>query len=366
MAIFSLKPDPVIGLDISTTAIKMLELSRVGKGYKVESYGIEPLPEGIIVDKNFNESKENAKEIVGEAIGRLITRVKPKPKHAAVAVAGPAVITKEITMDGGMSDADMKDQIEGDAEQYIGNPVDQVNLDFQVLGPNEREPERVNVLLAASRTENVDARIEVLEMGNLKAKVIDIEKYALENALLLVAQNDPEIQEGETIALIEVGATTTSINVLGGQNIVYTREEMFGGKQLTESIQQAYGISYEEANLAKRHEGAFSLPETYETDILEPFKDEIAQQINRMVQSYYSNEASSKHGKPSHVLLAGGCASIPGIVEIISNKVGGRVSVVNPFANMTIAPRVSKKALMSDAPALMIACGLALRNFDEH
>jgi len=371
MSIFSLKPDPVVGIDISTSAVKLLELSQAGKGYKVESYGMEPLPEGIIVDKNINEGKENALEIVGETLARLVARVKPTAKHAALAVAGPAVITKIITMESGMSDSDMKEQIEADAEQHLGNPASDVNFDFQVLGPNEREPDRVDILLAASRKEIVDTRLEILQMAGLKPKVVDIEKYARENAFLLIAQNDPEINEGDTIALVEVGATTTSLNVLGndpvrGPSIVYTQEEMFGGKQLTEEIQHAYGISYEEANLAKRQEGSFTLPESYETDILEPFKSEMAQQISRMVQYYYSMEVSSKYGRLSHLLLAGGCANIPGVVEHVANKVGGRITVVNPFANMTMVPRVSKKALMNDASALVIACGLALRTFDEY
>lgn len=366
MGLFSLKSDPVIGIDISSTAIKLLELSRAGKSYRVESYGMEPLPEDIIVDKNINENKEDAIQIVGEAIERVVKRVKPRAQHAAVAVAGPAVITKVTTMDGGMSDNDMKETFEAEADVYIGHPVDEVNFDFQVLGPNEKEPERVDVLLAASRRENVDALIQVLEIGGLKPKVVDIAKYALENALILVAQSDPEIGEEETIALVEVGATTTSINVLGEQRIVYTFEETFGGKQLTEDIKNTYSLSYEEANMAKRHEGSVTLPEDYESQLLEPFKDEIAQQVSRMVQYYYSMEVSSKYGKLSQVLIGGGCACIPGIIEQISHKVGGHVNVVNPFSAMSVATRVSKKALMSDAPALIIACGLALRTFDEY
>jgi type IV pilus assembly protein PilM len=269
-------------------------------------------------------------------------------------------------MEGGLSDSEMKEMIESDAETHLGNPANEVNLDFQVLGPNEKEPERVNVLLAASRTENVQARLDALEAANLTPKVVDIEKFALENALLLVAQNDPEINENETIALIEVGATTTTINVLGDQKIVYTQEEIFGGKQLTEEIKERYSLTYEEASLAKRSEGEVTLPEDYENELLEPFKMEVAQQVSRMVQYYYSMEASSKYGKLSHVLIAGGCASIPGIIDHISNKVGGHVTIVNPFATMSVSPKVSKKALMNDAPALMIACGLALRTFDEY
>ncbi|MDY6992198.1 MAG: pilus assembly protein PilM [Pseudomonadota bacterium] len=366
MGLFRLKPDPLVGIDISSTAVKLLELGQAGKGYRVESYGMEPLPEDVIVDKNINKDKEDAGQIVGEAIGRVIKRAKPKAQHAAVAVGGPGVFTKIITMDGGLSDGDMKELIESDPEAYIGQPLDQINFDFQILGPNEKEPERVDVLLAASSSENIDEHIAILEIAGLKPRVVDIEKYALENAFVLIAQNDPEINEGETIALVEIGATTTSINVLAEQHIVYAHEEMFGGKQLTEEIKDRYELTFEEANLAKRGEGSVTLPEDYETELLEPFKMEVAQQVSRMVQYYYSMEVSSKYGKLSHILIAGGCASIPGIIDQITNKVGGHVTIVNPFATMSVASRVSKKALMKDAPALMIACGLALRTFDEY
>lgn len=357
MSIFSLKPDPVAGIDISSTAVKLLELSRAGKGYKVETYGIEPLPDKTIEDKNITEA---GIEIVGDAISRLIKRTSPRSQYVAVAVAGPAVITKIISMDGGMSDNDMKELIESDPTTYFGQELDEIKFDFQVIGPNEKEPERVDILLAAVRTETLEQRESVLELANLKAKVVDIEKYALENALVQTAQNDPEINDNEIIALVEVGATTTTINVLAEKKIVYTHEEMFGGRQLTEQIQGYYGLSYEEANLAKRNGG---LPEDYETAVLQPFKDDMAQQISRMVQFYY---AAASYGTLSHVLIAGGCASIPGIIDDVNNKVGGHVSIINPFVGMSIASRVSKKALMNDAPALMIAYGLALRTFDEY
>jgi type IV pilus assembly protein PilM len=358
MSIFSLKPDPVVGIDISSTAVKLLELSRVGKGYKVETYGIEPLPDKAIEDKNITES---GIEIVGDAISRLIKRTSPRSQYVAVAVAGPSVITKIISMDGGMSDNDMKELIESDPTTYFGQELDEIKFDFQVIGPNEKEPEKVDVLLAAVRTETLEQRESVLDLANLKAKVVDIEKYALENALIKVAQNDPEINDNEIIALVEVGATTTTINVLAEKKIVYTHEDqMFGGRQLTEQIQGHYGLSYEEANLAKRNGG---LPEDYESAVLQPFKEEMAQQISRMVQFYY---AAASYGTLSHVLIAGGCASIPGIIDEINKKVGGHVSIINPFVGMSIAARVSKKALMNDAPALMIAYGLALRTFDEY
>lgn len=360
MSLFNLKPDPVVGIDISTTAIKVLELARAGKSYRVESYALESLPEKAVVDKNIAEV-----EIVGETVTRCIQLAKPKTKYAAVAVAGPGVIDKKITLDGGLSDDDMRSAIQVDGEAYLGMPVDEVNLDFLVLGPNEKEPERSDVLLVAARKEMVDSRITAVEMASLKTRVVDVEKYALENAFIMMTQNDPEIIEGETVALVEVGATTTAMYVMGNTKtpqarIVFSREEMFGGNRLTDSIQAMYSMNYDEANYAKKHG---SLPDGYDTDVLEPFKMEMAQQINRMVQFYYS---SSTFGKLSHIMVAGGCASINGIIEQIANKVGGHVTVANPFASMTIGAKVNKKALMEDAPALMIACGLALRTFDEY
>jgi len=358
MSIFSLKPDPVIGIDISSTAVKLLELSRIGKGFQVESYAMEPLPERSVEDKNIIEL-----ESVGTAIEHVVNRAKPRTQYAALAVAGPTVITKVITMEGGLSDQDIKEQIEADPAQYLGQDSEDIDFDFQNLGYNEKEEERVDILLAASRRETIEGRIAALELGGLKAKVVDIEKYVLENALIMVAQNDEDIDDGDTIALIEVGATTSSLNVLGEKNgkptIVFAHEEMFGGQQLTEEIQNSYDLSYEEANLAKRNN---TLDPDYFHTIIEPFKDEMVQQISRMVQYYYNQ---SNYGKLSHILIAGGCASIDGIVDQVSNKVGGHVKTVDPFVSMSLAPGINKTALEKDAPALMLACGLALRSFDE-
>ncbi len=357
MSLLSLKPDPLVGIDISTTAIKLLELSKVGKGYKIESYGIELLPEKAIEDKKIDT---NEIETVSNAISAVVKRAKPKSQFAALAVAGPEVITKEIIMDK-IPEPDMKELIEEDPATYLGQDIEDIELDFQVLGPNRDEPDRVDVLLAACRTETLETHITVLELAKLTAKVVDIEKYALERAFLMIVKNDPDINEDETIALIEVGATTTTMNVLGdNQNIIYTHEEMFGGKQLIEQIQATYQLTYEEALLGTRDGG---LPEEYETDVLESFRDEMAQQISIMVQSYYSQ---STYGKLSHILISGGCASIPDIVKHIETKVGGHVSIANPLALMSVASRVSKKALSDDAPSLMVACGLALRTFDEY
>jgi type IV pilus assembly protein PilM len=357
MGIFSTKRPPLVGVDISSTAVKLLELSRLGKNsrnYRVENYALEPLPEGAVEDKTIKDI-----ETVGMALQRIIKKLKPKAQHAAVAVAGSAVITKVIQMPKNTADDEMEEMVKAEAEQYIPYPMEEVSLDFQVIGDNESNPDDVDVMLAASKTENVDDRLSVLELAGLKPGVVDIELFALENAFSLLAMSDPEIDTSDIIALVDVGATTTLFSVLHDLKIVYTREQPFGGKQLTEQIQQRYGLNYDEAMMAKRQGG---LPEDYENELLAPFKEAMAQEVSRAIQYYYS---SSTSGTIAHTVIAGGCASIPGVIELIGNKVGGHVSLANPFASMSVSGKVNKKSLMNDAPALMIACGLSLRSFDR-
>jgi len=351
--LFKQKQPTVLGLDISSTAIKLLELGKSGDRLRVESYAVEPLPANSVIEKNIADV-----EAVGEAIKRAVKRSASRTKLAAVAVAGSAVITKIIAMPASLSEDEMEQQIELEADQYIPYPLEEVNLDFEVIGPSENDPERIDVLLAASRSENVDIRIAAIELAGLKAKIVDVEAYAMENAFSLIIPQLPEQGIDQTIAIIDVGATMTTLNVMHDRKTIYTREQVFGGKQLTEEIQRRYGLSYEEAGMAKRQGG---LPDNYVPEVLEPFKDAMTQQVSRSLQFFYG---SSQYNSVDHIVLAGGSAMIPGIDEMIANKLGVHTSVANPFTNMTLASRVKAQSLSNDAPALMIAAGLAMRSFD--
>ena len=353
MPLFKKKSVPLIGVDITATAIKLLELSRSGSKYRVESYGVEPLPANSVVEKNINDI-----DAVGEAIGRAWKKSGSKNKNAVAAVAGASVITKMITMPADLNEDDMETQIQLEADQYVPFPLEEVALDFEVLGPVDNNPERVDVLLAASRSENVDNRVAVLDVAGLSAKVIDVEAFALENSVRMLAQTTFEGAEDEIIAIADVGSTTTTFSVLEKLKVIYSREQQFGGHQLTEDIQRRYGLSFEEAGLAKRQGG---LPDNYEPEVLEPFKDSMVQQISRAQQFFYS---SSSITNIDHLILAGGCASIHGMAELIESKIGVHTVTCNPFANMAVASRVPTQSLANDAPALMVACGLALRSFD--
>jgi type IV pilus assembly protein PilM len=352
VGLFSNNNTAVVGVDISSTAVKLLQLVQSGGRYRVEHYAVEPLPPNAVVEKNIVEV-----EAVGEAIKRAVSRSGVKVKQAAAAVAGSSVITKIIPMQGDLDDDAMEDMVQSEASNYIPYPIEEVSMDFEVLGVVPNNPEMVQVLLAASRTENVELRQSALDIGGLTARVVDVEAFAMENAFKLVA-DQLSVPKDAVVALVDIGATMTTLNVLRNQRTIYTREQVFGGKQLTDEVMRRYGMSYEEAGMAKRQGG---LPESYEVEVLEPFKEALVQQVNRLLQFFY---AGSDFNRVDQIVLAGGCAAITGIARMVEDQIGVPTVVANPLANMSLGPRVQAHALAQDAPALMIACGLALRSFD--
>lgn len=343
----------LVGLDISSTSVKLLELTQKGSGYRVESYAVEPLPANAMNEKTLQDV-----EAVGEAIRRAVRKSGTKAKHAAVAVAGSAVITKVITMPAGLRASEMETQIQIEADQYIPYPLDEINLDFEVIGPTENNPNTVDVLLAASRSENVEDRSAAVKIGGLQASVVDVEPYTIEHAFELVQGQLDDAGAGKIVAVIDIGATMTSLNVMFDQRLIYTREQPFGGKQLTEEIMRRYGLSYEDAGRVKREGG---LPENYEPEVLEPFMHTVAQQVSRFLQFFYS---AGNYDYVDQIVLAGGCACIPGIEEFIDSHIQVPTVIANPFQSLPTASRVNRQRLATDAPAMMIACGLALRGFD--
>ena len=333
--------------------MKLLELSQTGNGFRVESHAVEPMPVDAVVEKTINDH-----EAVGECIRRAIKKSGTKAKHAAVAVSGSAVITKVISMPAALNDDELETNIQLEADQYIPYPLEEINLDFSVLGPSDNSVDSVDVLLAASKSENVELRCAAVEIGGLTPIVVDVEPYTIENVYSTVTDQLVENGEGKTIAILDVGATMTSLNVLHNGHLIYTREQPFGGRQLTEEIMRRYGLSYEDAGRVKREGG---LPDNYEPEVLEPFKNTMTQQVSRFLQFFFS---AGDHDTVDQIVLGGGCASIAGIDEYIESHIGTSTIIANPFASMPLSARVQRQRLNSDAPSLLIACGLALRGFD--
>ena len=303
---FKKKTTPMLGIDISATAVKLLELTRSGDQLRVESYAVEALPTNAVVDKNIADL-----DAVGESIAKALTRSRTKLDTAAIAVAGSSVITKVITMPAGLSENDLEEQIRSEADQYIPFPLEEVSMDFQVLGEDPTTPERVEVMLAAARSEVVDNYAAALSVAGLTAKVVDVESFATDNALALIMG---EFAQDGVVAVADIGSAVTSFSVMENLKTVYYREQPFGGMQLTQDIQRRYGLSFEEAGIAKKRGG---LPDNYEPEVLDPFKESMMQQIERAQQFFFS---SSNISHIDRLVMAGGCSSIPGVVQLVQKR----------------------------------------------
>ncbi len=352
--LFKPRAAALIGTDISSSAIKMVEISEAGKGgFRVERYAIEPLARDSVVDGNINNL-----DAVSETLRRCHKRLGSKLKNLAMALPNAAVISKKILVPAGQREEDLELQVETEANQYIPFSLDEVNLDFQVVGPAPNSPDDVEVMIAASRKDKIEDRVAVAEAAGLKAMVMDVDIFASQTAFELIESQFPDKGRDQNIAIVEIGSTMMNVNVLRNGQSIYLREQPFGGHQLTQEIQNKYGLSAEEAEAAKRVGG---LPDNYEAEVLHPFMDMLALEVARALQFFFT---STQFNQVDHILLAGGCAAIPGISEAVFKRTQVNTLVANPFANMALSPIIRPKLLLQDAPSLMVACGLAMRRFD--
>lgn len=355
LSIFGTKSKPLIGLDISSSAIKMVELSQNGKeGYRVERYVVEPLPKDVVADGNITNL-----DVASEALKRAWKRMGTATRNVAMALPAAAVITKRIIVPAGLREEELETQVESEANQYIPFALDEVNLDFQPIGPAPSSPDEIEVLIAASKKEKVEDRVAVADVAGLKVTVMDVESNAALAAFELIQAALPEEGRNQIIAVVDIGANVTNLTVLRNLQQVYSREQAFGGSQLTQDIARQYGMSYEEAEAAKR---AGNLPENYEADLLRPFVDSLAMEVSRALQFFFT---STQYNQVDHIVLAGGGAVLQGADEAVAAKTQVNTLIANPFADMVLSDRVKARSLLNDASSLMVACGLALRRFDE-
>ena len=355
LTIFNPKARALIGLDISSSAVKMVELASNGKdGYRVERYTIEVLPKDVVSDGNIVNL-----EAAADSVRRAWKKLATSTKHVAIALPAAAVITKKIIVPAGQREEELELQVESEANQYIPFALEEVNLDFQVLGPAPSSPDEIEVLIAASRKEKVEDRVAVAEAAGLKPVVMDVESYAVLSSFELIEKQFPDGGKGQIIALIDVGANVMNLTVLRNDQQLYAREQAFGGNQLTQDIARHYGMSFEEAEAAKRSN---NLPDNYEAELLRPYIESMALEVSRALQFFFT---STQFNQVNHIVLAGGCAVIPGADEVVASRTQINTVVANPFADMVLSDRVRAKNLLTDASSLMVACGLALRRFDE-
>lgn len=347
---FRPKKLPLIGIDITNSAVKLLEIHPYGDKLQVASYGVAPLESGAVADRRIKDYKS-----VARSIKRVIDRTQPSTSRTAVAVPTAAVITRTLSLPVELNDEEMEALIMEEAEQHIPYPLNEVAIDFQRQPPLNPDDDNQPVLLVACRKEVTDQLDYVLEEAGLEPIVTDVENLAMERSLGLLLDKLPKQEENLIVAVADVGATSTTLNILRDGETIYSRDQIFGGKQLTDEIQRFYGLSREEAGFAKKKG---NLPADYYTELLEPFKVALIQQVERQLQLFYS---SSSYHDIDYLILAGGSSAIEGLPDLAHQQLGCPTYIANPFVDMLLSNKVDAKALAQDAPAMMIACGLAMR-----
>lgn len=274
-----------------------------------------------------------------------------------MALPASAVITRKISVPAGLNELELEGHVESEARQYIPFSIDEVSLDFHVLGQSQRSSGEVDVLIAAARKDKVAER-EGLALGaGLNPVVMDVDSYAARRAIGRLAAGVLELADAPVIAVFDVGAYRSVLQVLRSDEVLYERGQSFGGAQLTQLIERRYGFSPEESELRKR---TGDLPEDYAQAVLEPFVDSLSQEVGRALQFFFSGSTDSRL---DHVYLAGGSASLPGLTGAVSRQTACACSVLNPFDGMQIGAQVNARRLSREAPAYLTATGLALRRF---
>ena len=347
------KHAPMIGLDISSSSVKLVELGQTSTGeYVLERFASEPFEKGWITDGQVEKFDE-----VAAAVKRVVAKSGTRTRQVVMAMPQSAVITKRIMLPAGLREEEMELQVESEANQYIPFSLDEVSLDFCVIGPSPTSAGDVEVLIAASRKERVEDRKGLAEAAGLKPAVLDIESHASRLAMSRVVAALPGEGRDALVALFEIGADTTSLKVLRDEDMLYDRDQAFGGSQLTQLISRQYGFSFEEAE-AKKLSG--DLPEDYDASILAPFVDSLSQEIGRALQYFFT---STPHHRVHYVMLAGGTATLPGLKERVTDLTGFASNIVNPFDQMQLGGAVREARVRREAPSYLTACGLAMRRF---
>jgi len=352
LKLFGKKNAPVIGLDIGSSHVRALQLSEHGSGYRVDHFAIEPVGAGAVVEKSVQDI-----EAISSAIDRAISHSGSRAKSCAIAVSGSAVFTKTISLPSNLADSDVESQVQIEANQYVPYPLDEVSLDFEVLGPSPRNADLIDILLAASKSENVENRQDALDAVGLQAKVVDVEAFAIANAFELMRERDG-LSKSEAVGVFDIGYDLTTLLVLRGGRVIYTRDHPFGGHQLLEETMRRFEMTAEQASFFERGEEG---PEDFEEEVLEPFQLNIVHQISRALQFFAS---SNEYSPISTIYLSGGSASLKGLSSMVQQELGLTTRVADPVAGMDLAPSVAVSALKRNAPNLMVATGLALRGFD--
>ena len=343
----------LLGVDISSSSVKVLEIAQDGAGFRLESYGIEPTPPNSVIENVVTDA-----EAVGDSIEKAVARSGSNLKECACAISGSKVITKKITVSSEIPVKDLEGQVQLEMVQHIPHPIEDISIDFQIENNPEDSGLPFEITVVATKSENVDSCVVAVERGGLIPKIVDVELFALENAVSLTSKISGDDRLTGILGIVDIGSSSTKFSVLEAGSITYNREQNFGGKQLLNEIQRNYGLSYEEA---KSGLAESSLEAGFEEKVVAPFVESASQEIERALQLFYS---SNNAARVEHVLLTGGCASLNGIADSVMARIEVPVDLISPFGKIPLSRNIDPKKLKRDAPMLLTAFGLSSRGFD--
>lgn len=355
LELFGMSSDPIIGVDIGSSAVKIMELGKQNSRYVIQNFAIEPLNVGDVVEKNIKN-----KEAVIKALDKALAKTKISSRLACISIPSSLAISKIIQLEDGISDKEVSNEIELEADRYIPYEIDDVNLDFEILGSSKIGNNLMDILLVATKKENIKTRVSIVEAVGMQPKIVDVESLSLERVFeKLISKDLPDGGKDKLIGLFDIGATSTSLNVFYDLRLIYNKDQPFGGQQLLDEIQKRYGLTLQEAILARKYN---DLPDDYNIDVLEPYRKKIAQQIIRTCQLFLS---SSEHNKIDYICLTGGTSNLAGLDDVVQELLHVKVIVVNPFTSLLVADHVPAEILAEQSLGLLNCCGLALRNFKD-
>jgi len=332
-----------IGLDIGSGYLKIVQLKDIKGGYELELFDMLPLPPELIVDGSIIDSLR-----VVDSLKELARKAKVKSKDVVISMAGhSSVIIKRVALPD-MSEEELYESIKFEAEQYIPFDIEDVNLDFQILGPKE-EPGQMDVILVAVKRDIINEYLSVIKESGFNCQIVDVNSFALEN----IYEVNYEIESGKNIALVNIGASTINMNILKGGMSAFTRDSAVGSNLHTEVLQREFNLTYDVAERLKRGETVENISPQDAFSVMELASEEIIGEVNRSLEYF--------HEDINEVVLSGGCALVKDFPKLLAEKIGVETKIVQPFKNIKIPKKFDMTYIEEVAPILAVAAGLALR-----
>jgi type IV pilus assembly protein PilM len=346
------KKDHLIGLDIGSRTVKLADIQQTKKGRALQKFGMVDLPQNAIVEGRIKEA-----DVVADAIKRLASDLKVTEQNVATSVAGYSVIIKRITV-GKMTEEELHGNIQYEAEQYIPFDLEDVNIDFHIIGESEANPNQMNVMLVAAKTEIINEYVDLLEMAGLNTSVVDIDVFALERVF-----EENYLNEEGTVGLIDIGANKMNINIVKGYMSNFTRDVNIGGEQITREIASRFNCSFEEAESVKVGKLKEKVPEEEVREIVHSVISSWGSEIRRAIDFYYSTGSDEDIGR---IVLSGGAAQTAGFAELLAAETSIDTQMCNPFMSVSINQKqLDQDYLQKIAPQAAICMGLASRRVDD-